>query len=285
VPNLLRSVGWFTAILGLTLILGSCGKEEMNAKIVADATLRSIPDATWETLSKKKIYFGHQSAGFDAITGIQEIMADNPKIKLKIVQIENGATFDGPGLTHSWIGENGAPESKINDFTILMDQGIGNKADIAFFKFCYVDITSDTDIGKVFGSYKNALDRLGAKYPGITFVHVTVPLTYEKVNLRNLVKKILGRRSILGEKDNIKRNQLNDLLRKEYAGKGLLFDLARAEARLPDGKEVCFNSDGRTYYALAPQYTHDGGHLNEKGRRIVGSELLVFLAKLPQKVI
>ena len=45
-------------------------------------------------------------------------------------------------------------------------------------------------------------------------------------------------------------------------------------------KNETFEKDGRTYYALAPLYTNDGGHLNETGRKVVAEKLLYFLASL-----
>ena len=80
-----------------------------------------------------------------------------------------------------------------------------------------------------------------------------------------------------GYDDNIKRNQFNELLRKEYDGKAPIFDLARTESTLPDGKRSSFSKDGKNYYFMVPDYTHDGGHLNELGRKRAAEQLLVVL--------
>jgi len=70
-------------------------------------------------------------------------------------------------------------------------------------------------------------------------------------------------------------------MRQEYQENGNLFDIAEIESTLPDGSKVTYDYMGNTYYALAPQYTNDGGHLNEAGRRIVvAQQLLLFLARL-----
>ncbi len=95
--------------------------------------------------------------------------------------------------------------------------------------------------------------------------------------LKTSLKKLLGQ----GEPDkaaNIKREAFNAHLREKY-GK-LVFDLAALESTLPNGQRTSFVEDGKTYYALDPSYSDDGGHLNATGRRIVAAGLLRFLAEL-----
>ena len=59
-----------------------------------------------------------------------------------------------------------------------------------------------------------------------------------------------------------------------------LFDLAAIESTAPDGTRASFVRDGKTYYQMVSDYTHDGGHLNELGQKRVAEQLLVFLAGL-----
>ena len=76
------------------------------------------------------------------------------------------------------------------------------------------------------------------------------------------------------------RQQYNEMLRKEYAGREPLFDIAQIESALPDSSRVAFKKGEENYYGMAPEYTDDGGHLNEKGRKIFAEQLLIFLAAL-----
>lgn len=46
-----------------------------------------------------------------------------------------------------------------------------------------------------------------------------------------------------------------------------------------------FTSNGKIFYALVPEYTHDGGHLNSIGRKLAARQLLLFLADLSSKSI
>jgi hypothetical protein len=119
-------------------------------------------------------------------------------------------------------------------------------------------------------------------YPKTRLIHMTVPLTTIQTGPKAWIKKVIGR-PIGGYFDNMKRNEFNDMLRKEYGGKEPIFDLANIESTYPSWKQESFTKDGLIYCAMVPQYTQDGGHLNEKGRKIVGQELLVLLAKLSEK--
>jgi len=94
---------------------------------------------------------------------------------------------------------------------------------------------------------------------------------------KDWAKRLLGR-PIKDPYANVKRNQFNHLLRTELEGKELIFDLARIESTFPDGSRASFTNAGKTYDALVPDYTYDGGHLNEAGRRMVAEQFLVFLA-------
>jgi|LGVE01.1.fsa_nt_gb hypothetical protein len=247
---------------------------------VSFTALKDVPESTWTNLSKKKVFFGHQSVGFNIVDGLKDVMKENPNIRLNIIETSNPEDFNSPLFAHARAGKNTDPESKINAFADLMKNGIGDKADIAFFKFCYVDIRSKTDVQKVFYDYKSTMSLLKKAYPGTTFVHVTVPLTLTKTSLKTWIKRIIGKKEVWEYDDNIKRNQFNDLLRKEYDGKEPVYDLAKMESTFADGKQSSFTKDGKTYHSLVPDYTHDGGHLNETGRKIAAEQLIILMAGL-----
>jgi hypothetical protein len=123
--------------------------------------------------------------------------------------------------------------------------------------------------------------RLKEDRPAITFVHVTVPLKSVQSGWKVWIKRLLGRPAG-GAADNAKRNEFNELMRRSYSGHELLFDLAIIETTRPDGSRSTFRSGGTAYDQLAREYTDDGGHLNERGRRTVAGRLLVFLAEQMQ---
>jgi lysophospholipase L1-like esterase len=179
------------------------------------------------------------------------------------------------------VGRNGEPNVKIDDFARYVDEA-GNGPDIAFFKFCYADANADTDVRAVFDHYRQVLSDLETRHPRTMFIHVTMALTTVQTGWRVPLKRLLGR-SIDGYADNARRNQYNDLLRAEYAGKASFIDLAAIESTYPDGSRMSFSQDGETYYSLAPANTSDGGHLSGRGRRAVAEQLLALLAELTSR--
>jgi hypothetical protein len=267
-------------ILVLTLtIFSSCKGEKIVEKSTPFPRIKDVPASTWEKLSQKKIYFGHQSVGYNIIDGIKDVMKENPQIKLNIVETSNPADLNSGIFAHSTIGKNMDPKSKVDEFVTFMENGIGNKTDIVALKYCYVDVMKDSDVEKIFTDYVASISQLKMKYPGLIVIHYTVPLTSIQTGLKAWIKKIMGR-AIDSIDDNIKRNEYNGMLLKRYEGKEPVFDLALIESTLPDGTRMSLIKDEKIYYSLVPAYTNDGGHLNERSRKIVAEQFLIFLSKL-----
>jgi len=272
-------------ILSISIIGCSGGKMEeqkMNYKKLADT-----PASAWETLSKKTIYFGHQSVGFNMMDGIVDLLKENPQIKLNVVETSNPSEFTPGVFAHSRVGKNVNPESKIKEFVKFMDDGIGGKADIAFFKFCFVDIHSGTDLQNVFEEYKTKMAEMEKKYSSTRFVHVSVPLTSQPDGFKGVlkrtkdfIKQIIGKINMY---DNKVKYKYNEMLRKEYSDEKKLFDLAMVEATSPDGSKVLFSNGDNSKYALYSGYTDDGGHLDSIGRKHVAEQLLLFLVNLNEQ--
>jgi hypothetical protein len=220
--------------------------------------------------------------GYNILNGVEALLKENPSVRLNIVETTDPSRFDAPVFAHATVGRNGDPGSKGEAFEQYMDSGIGSRADIAFFKFCYVDISRDTDVAKMFESYKATVQRVKMKYPGLALVHVTVPLTSSdytlKVRLKSLVKRILGRKD-----ENIGRSDLNERIRKEYGGSDPIFDLAALESTSPAGNPVNFTYRGKKYPSMYPGYTTDGGHLNGDGKRVAAVGLLETLLRVTEK--
>ncbi|MDY6903892.1 MAG: hypothetical protein SWH61_04325 [Thermodesulfobacteriota bacterium] len=236
-----------------------------------------------KSLSQTKIYFGHQSVGFNIVDGLKDILQEDEKLSLNIRETSNPEDFSKPVFAHSRNGENRDWQSKIDDFQDKMEGGLGNVADIAFFKFCYVDVTEKTDVAKLFASYTQAMEKLEKKFPDTTFLYATVPLQTANTSWKTWIKKIIGKNHIWEYADNIRRNEFNSLIRQTYSDSGRLFDIARAESSFPDGNRELFKKDGNRYEALVPAFTYDGGHLNEQGRKVVAAHLLSLLERITQK--
>lgn len=241
--------------------------------------MRDLDYTSWQTLAKQKIHFGHQSVGTDIVNGIRDLEKVYPQLRLNIVRNPNPGAVAGPAFVESLAGKNGDPGSKTASFLAVLDAGMGSQGGIAMYKYCYVDVEPDTDVITMFDQYKAAADLVRAKYPRVTQVHITIPLTTAGGPLKAFAKRLLGRPPSARDL-NCKRNQFNDLLRKEYNGREPIFDLARVESTRLDGSRFFFDSGGSRIYSLAPEFTSDGGHLNELGRRVVAEQLLITLAHL-----
>jgi len=249
----------------------------MEESKIIPANLKMVSEINWKNLSEKRIYFGHQSVGFNIVDGIKDVMKEHQSIRLNIVETNNSSDFNAPIFAHSRVGINSDIKSKCQAFIDIVENGVGDRSNIAFFKFCFLDVTEGMDVEKMFGEYKRTMSLLKQKYPRTVFVHVTVPLTTVQTGVKVWIKKLIGK-SVLGYDDNIKRNQFNERLKEEYQGKEAIFDLAVFESTLPDGRQALFTSGGKTYFSLAREYTNDGGHLNPLGRKMIAEQLLIFLA-------
>jgi hypothetical protein len=258
-------------LAALVLVSGACGRKPMNT--TADA-LKAVPRENWGALAGARIYFGHQSVGFNLVDGMLDVMREVPGIRLRITESRTPAGCGSAFFAHSRIGRNTDALGKIEDFRAVMDSGAGGNVDIAFLKLCYVDIVKGTDVAAVFGTYVATIARLERKYPRVRFVHCTVPLTAAQTGIRARIKRLLGR-PLWDDDDNIRRNEYNRLLVERY-GTDNVFDLAGYESTCA-GARAAFEKDGRRYYALAPGYARDKGHLNADGRKYLAGQLLLFL--------
>lgn len=268
-----------TSFILALLMIFSCSGRETEQKKISYISLKDIPDQTREKLSKKSFFFGHQSVGYNIIDGVQEIMKEYPKIKFHIVESTDASAIVPGTIVHSKVGKNSQPRTKIDDFSKFIGEGIGKKADAVALKFCYVDIKSNSDPEALFSEYEKEIEKIRKSYPDLAIIHITVPLTTLQSGPKAWIKKIIGRQ-ISGVKENINRYQYNELLLNKYQAQDPILDIAQIESTNPDGTRSTFVVDGKTYYSLVPEYTTDGGHLNEIGKNKVAEQLILLLANM-----
>lgn len=235
------------------------------AALFASTSLAHAADpvlhANLQRVAHERIFFGHQSVGAQILQGVKELSAK-----------EGVPVF----IKDEFVPENGEPLRKLAAFKAAV--GAGSRYDVALVKFCYVDITADTDPAVLFDHYRQAIGELRAKNPHTVFVHATLPLTTVQSGPKAWVKRALGR-SPYGTVENVKRDEYNRLLRATYAGREPIFDLARIESTAPDGTLVTVTWEGITVPAMSPAYTTDGGHLNAVGRALAAREFLAVLSQ------
>jgi hypothetical protein len=252
------------------LLLAGCGSDNAIPTSPSNSGLATSPSTPAPTpapttvsgalqvLTSKAVYFGHQSVGSNIMTGVQALLSANPGTNVRVVGSSSASALAAGVFAHSGNGSNGNPGGKNDAFDATVRGGVGAAVDIAFFKYCYVDVTRSSDAAALFDDYRAHMASLKAAFPRVRFVHVTVPLT------------------TTGTADNEVRERFNSLMRQAYSGTEPLFDLAAVESTAADGSTVLAGGAR----ALAPAYSSDGGHLNAAGQEVVAKALLIYLASL-----
>jgi len=233
-----------------------------------------LTDEQIQTLAQQRIFLGHQSVGDNLVQGIRDIMATDGRLHLNIIQSRNPEAVSSPAFVEAHVGQNTQPASKNSDFLAILSGGFEG---IAMLKYCYVDINEKTEVQQMFDAYQATVETVRRNHPAIRIVHVTVPLTTVESGAKAWLKGVLGRNT--AQMDNIKRNHFNQLLLRTYSQEPI-FDLARVESTRSDGSRSSFNANDEVVYTLAPEYTTDGGHLNQKGRDLAAERLLEVLASV-----
>ncbi|RPI44076.1 MAG: hypothetical protein EHM46_03300 [Bacteroidetes bacterium] len=265
--------------LVLVTILGGCNKNDydMNEFHRLYGTSAEDTGELVGSVSEMKIYFGHQSVGGNIISGLKQ-WENETGTSLNIIESRDFQDTGTSAFVHYRVGENGKPKFKIDDFVERV-MGIPEEdGSVVFFKLCYVDMDGSTDADELFEYYKERMLYLKEQRPGCRLVLVTAPVTAIQKGIRATAKKIL-KREPTGVLENIKRNEFNERLRKEFAGVLPVFDLAELETTLPDGSTETYRYRGSEYSSMARIYTDDGGHLNDLGARMVAFNLLAFLSE------
>jgi len=235
----------------------------------------SVPDGVVQKVASRKVFFGHQSVGGNILDGVNDVAGG----QLTLIEGRAPELFSKPALVHTLIGKNEAPREKIADFEKALD-ALNGAPDIALYKFCYIDFDASTDADTLFDEYLASHARLKAKYPNVTLVHVTVPLTVVQSGVKAWLKQKLQNQAPWGSRENVVRHRFNTLMRTKLQGQPL-FDLAALESTRADGTASTAEVDGKLVPALVPEFSDDGQHLNAAGRRRVAEALLTFLAGLP----
>lgn len=229
-----------------------------------------ISATEWQSLKQMRIVFGHQSVGYNILSGV-ETLAHGAGVSFKIVESRNAPSEFG--IAHFRIGKNGDPQLKIKDFAAMLEGGSVQGMDVALMKLCYVDINANTDIRKLADEYSTTLDRLSKHFPKTTFIGVTAPLTTVQSGFKAWLKGLMGK-APGGYVENFRRQQFNTIMRSRYGHQGRLFDLAKFEAEGAGS----YQYKGQPIETLNLIMSDDGGHLNSQGQQYVASKLLKLLA-------
>ncbi len=254
-------------------LLGPKGEESVSV-----APTESVSPEQLRTAAGARVFFGHQSVGANLLDGVAAVYAAEGMTAPAITSDPTAVgTASGGVLAHAYIGENTKPLDKIADFDSKLRSGLAENVGIAAMKLCYVDFTDSTDVEALFSQYQKTMAALEQDFPDVTFLYITTPLTTEASGWKASVKGLLGRPDPVAA-DNVVRERYNQLVRDTYGHTGRLFDLAAIESTAPDGSRVSGEYQGSTYYALAPEYAADPGHLNATGSQVAAAKFLALVA-------
>ncbi len=264
------------------LLIASCNNlQDQNNTSLKNMEPKDIPlnDATiqaLQTVSNSRVLFAHHSVGRNILEGLEEIIQEAELDAENLIKVvENSVTDNRPVLAHTKPGKNGQPDTKVDGFTETIRKLDNFKPQMAAMKFCFVDFNPHTDVDQVFDYYRNNIEALKKERPDVVFAHVTAPLKKRSEKLKQRINRLLGR-MVWSDESNLKRAEFNKRLYETYRNEPI-FDLARVESTKPDGSREKHNYKGQEFYSLVPEYTYDGGHLNDLGKRVVAIEMARFL--------
>jgi len=264
------------AFLAHLLLLTACGDASTTTPPEIDkAMLAPVQQNEITAAAGKRVIFAHQSVGSDILDGANQVAAI-AGVPLNVIETREPPA-DRSGIFHFKVGTNGVPLGKIQAYHDALAQSPLTGVDVALVKLCYLDFNHGTDVAQVASAYVQAVEDLQKRHPQTAFVAVTAPLTTIQTGPKAWVKRALGK-TPAGYIENARRDEFNAVLRQKFAA-NRLFDVARLEAQ-GGAQPVVFDYEGRTLEALDPALSSDGGHLNDAGKRVVGSAFVKFLANL-----
>jgi len=266
----------FMPLLAAALLASSCGEEGEAMKREAGQRPASALPAEISSLAEAHVFFGHQSVGDNILDGIAALAREGGGKSLPIAEGEAPPSPSFRGILHARIGTNGDPQGKYRAFDALIRSGLGAWAHVALMKLCYADVNAGTDVDALFKSYVETMERLDADFPGVAFLHTTVPIATDEGGIKGLAKRLLGRDN--RRDDNRARDRFNRMLRSAYGASGRLFDLALLETDDADSPPDQAENGARPP-SLRPDFASDEGHLNEAGKRHVAMRFVAFLAR------
>ena len=228
------------------LVVGLSEEARCDNRVDNMKSISGITQDKWDMLASKRMYFGHQSVGFNIIAGVNDILERNSFINLDIKDLDKVEDLSKPFLAHSAVGRNRFPDEKVSAFSEVMLSDFGGHVDVAFLKFCYVDAKEGANVEQMLAVYDRGIEEIRKARPNVVIVHFTIPIraipngfvdrTKRRFGVGVLHKKAMG---------NIVKRDFNSLLLAKYGDKDLVFDIAKIESTAQNGESCTFRYKGR----------------------------------------
>lgn len=267
------SAGLMTLVLLATSCTGDRPPSAHTELPVADSRLA----AELGRVRGARLLFLHHSVGRDMLDGIEALDVDAGGGRIRRATLEDATASTGPMLAHFSGGRNGDPKSKMDAFAAALLAEPHVRFELAFMKLCYADFHPRTDVEPLFAHYEQTIAAIRRARPDIRLAHVTVPLRIQPRDIKSRIRRLLGL-EVWEDAANARRAEFSERITRAFSGDAI-FDLARVESTAPDGRQVTFDGERRSYAALYAGYTEDGGHLDASGRRVVGAAAIRFLTQ------
>lgn len=238
----------------------ACGGGESRTRetlMIDEALKRDLAE-----LSGVPVFFGHHSVGDDILAGLREL-EQAAGCKLSIAEER--------------VGENNQPLRKFEDFAQHAERAGAQGEPLMLMKLCFVDFEPQSKVPDLVEAYAQAVARVRKARPGVKLVHVTPPLCSRPSGLKTALKRLLGK-PVWEDDCNARRAEFREALLRRFPGEPVL-DLGLLESTRPDGTRELHSVGGTDVPMLWPGYTHDGGHLNEAGKRMAARAFVQALAR------
>lgn len=231
--------------------------------------------SSWSQIARRTVYFGHQSVGSGIVAGVEQLTRDHG-LPLRVIQTPEPASIPGPAFVHFLVGQKRDYASKNAAVLRLLESSTRADKPLVMLKYCYGDIRSPDESGRMFEAYRDTVDTIQSEHPDVTVVHATIPLTTAESSFQSAAKRLFGRST--QREASVARHRYNELVRREFRETEPIFDLAKVQSTRPDGTMAGFTVGGHVIEKLAPENTADGIHLTPQCQRVAAEALLDVLA-------
>jgi len=212
-----------------------------------------------DQIGATKTFFLHQSVGENIVDGAASLGFD-------FEWVDSGSDYDGTILGERVTdAQNKDPLGKLGDYDrFMIANEIGAQAQLAGLKFCYSDLSEETDMNAVRAKYAETISKIESAYPSIRLYMITPPIHQDQEDW-------------LLEEENKIRLDFGQWLVDTYSANHIIYDLAAVESTREDGTTCTYGS----VKVLCSEYWDgsSGSHLNATGQVRAAKAFLFALHK------
>ena len=148
----------YLAFIAVTILLVGCNEnpQDMNEFHHTYGSASTETVDLMNDAASKFVVFGHQSVGKNILDRMAA-MENETGVSLNRQSTRDLSGLASPAFIDFSVGQNGDPQSKVDDFVSLVETIAEDQSPIAFFKFCYADVDAGTNVDEAFDYYKERM--------------------------------------------------------------------------------------------------------------------------------